>query len=149
MNDPIFRRALPSDWRDIRSLLATSSLPLDGAQDHLDSFLVAHGQSGLLGCAGLELYGPVALLRSVAVAQAHRGRRLGQELLARLLSEASKEKVETVVLLTETAEPYFRKLGFNPVSRSDLPSAVAASAEFQGACPVSATAMVKMLRPDT
>lgn len=149
MNEPIFRRAVPSDWDAIRTLLTENKLPLDGARDHLGSFLIALDETGLLACGGLELYGPVALLRSVAVKEAQRGKRLGRKLLLRLLTEALKEKVVTLVLLTDTAETYFRKLGFRVVPRSDLPSAVTVSAEFTGACPASATAMVMDLSLDT
>jgi len=145
VNEPIYRRALPSDWKAIRTLITESKLPLDGARDHLGTFMIAHDESGLMACGGLELYGPVALLRSVAVKEAHRGKRLGQELLVRLYAEALKERIETLVLLTDTAESYFHKLGFKAVSRSDLPSAVTVSAEFQGACPASATAMMMTL----
>lgn len=145
MNEPVFRRALPADWRGIRALLVTSKLPVDGAQDHLGSFMVAHDESGLIACAGLELYGAVALLRSVAVAEKNRGRRLGQDLVMRLYSLALNEKVETLLLLTDTADAYFRRLGFSVVARAAVPQVVMVSAEFRGACPASATVMLMNL----
>ena len=145
MNDPIFRRALPEDWKAIRALLVASKLPPDGARRHLGSFVVAHDETGLLACGGLELYGSVALLRSVAVSERHRGKRLGQEIVMRLFTSALNEGVETLVLLTDTAETYFRRLGFRAVPRTGLPEAVLASAEFRGACPASATAMLMKL----
>jgi amino-acid N-acetyltransferase len=147
VDDVIFRRALPSDWKAIGTLLAECKLPLDGARDHLETFMVAHDETGLVACGGLELYSPVALLRSVAVREIRRGRGLGQELLMRLIAEALKERVETLVLLTDTAEGYFRRLGFRTVARPDLPPAVTVSAEFRGACPASASAMVRDLSP--
>ena len=149
MNEALFRRALPSDWEAVRTLLSENRLPLDGARDHLGTFIVVHDETGLIACGGLELYSPVALLRSLAVDKTHRGKRLGQELIKRLCAEALKEEVETLVLLTDTAESYFRKLGFRPVPRSDLPATVTESAEFRGACPASATAMVMTLSIDT
>jgi amino-acid N-acetyltransferase len=148
MNEPIFRRASPADWEAIRALLAECKLPIEGARDHLGSFVVAHDEAGLMACGGLELYGPAALLRSVAVSEIHRGKGLGHELMMRLFAEALEERVETLVLLTDTAEPYFRRLGFRTVARPDLPPAVTVSAEFRGACPASATAMVRDLSPD-
>lgn len=148
MNAPAFRRALPSDWPDIRALLAASKLPLEGAQAHLDHFMVAHDETGLVSCGGLELYGPAALLRSVAVAQAHQGRRLGHEMVMRLVTLAMSEQVGELALLTEGAAPYFRRFGFKTVSRDALPQALMASAEFKGACPASATAMLLGLAPN-
>ncbi|HWA12811.1 MAG TPA: arsenic resistance N-acetyltransferase ArsN2 [Burkholderiales bacterium] len=147
MNAPAFRRALASDWPDISALLAASKLPLEGAQDHLGHFVVAHDGAGLVACGGLELYGPAALLRSLAVKPAHQGRRLGHEMVMRLVTLALNEEVGELGLLTEGAEPYFRRFGFKTVSREALPRALAASAEFRGACPASATAMLLDLRP--
>lgn len=145
MNQPIFRRALPADWKAIRSLLAANKLPLEGAREHLGSFVVVHDDTGLLACGGLERYGSVALLRSVAVAEQQRGRQLGHEVVMRLSASALNEGVETLVLLTDTAEFYFRRLGFKPVARTELPEVIMTSAEFQGACPASATAMLMSL----
>lgn len=140
-----FRRAGPPDWEHIGALLSSNRLPLEGALDHIGNFLVAHDEGGLAACGGLEVYGLTALVRSVAVAEAHRGQGLGQALVARLSALAVDQRVRTLVLLTETAEPYFRKLGFDSVPRSALPEAVKVSAEFRGACPDSATAMLKRL----
>lgn len=145
MNDPIFRRAMPSDWRGIRFLLATCKLPLEGAKDHIGTFMVVHDEAGLIACGGLEIYGAAALVRSIAVSEKHRNRRLGQELMDRLCSLAADENVTSLVLLTDTAESYFRRLGFEAVPRTALPAPVTVSAEFRGACPASAIAMQKSL----
>jgi len=145
VNEPIFRKALPADWKAIRALLEANKLPLDGARDHLGCFVVAQHESGLVACGGLELYGSVALVRSVAVAEQHRGKGLGQDVAMRLCASALDEGVETLVLLTDTAESYFRRLGFKTVQRTELPEAIMVSAEFRGACPASATAMLKRL----
>lgn len=145
MSGPVFDKATPSDWEAIRSLLAASKLPLDGARDHLHAFTVARDETGLLACGGLEVYGPVALLRSVAVAQRRQGQGLGKDVLAKLFANARLDGVATLVLLTDTAEPYFGRLGFKSVPRTSLPEAVMASAEFRGACPASSTAMTLAL----
>ena len=66
--NPQLRAAQAADWPAIADLLTQLKLPLDGARDHLDSYLLALSADGaLLACAGAELYGPIALLRSVAV----------------------------------------------------------------------------------
>ena len=50
-----------------------------------------------------------------------------------------------LILLTETAETWFRRLGFVPIDRTAVPPEVAASVEFQTACSTSAVAMRRPL----
>jgi len=84
----IFGQAGPKDWEAVRGLLGSCSLPIDGAQRHLADFLLAFEDGALAACGGLECYGDVALLRSVAVAPHHRGRGLGRELCGGLVASA-------------------------------------------------------------
>lgn len=141
------RNAGPNDWERVAELLATSSLPLDGAREHLSDFLVAERGGTLIGCAAVERYGDAALLRSVAVAQSERGRGTGAVLVDRCLSAAAESGIRTMVLLTTTAEHYFPRFGFEVVERDAVPDAVKESAEFRGACPASATVMQRVLSP--
>jgi N-acetylglutamate synthase-like GNAT family acetyltransferase len=55
--------------------------------------------------------------------------------------------VAQLVLLTETAEPFFRRLGYTVIERGTAPSVVADSAEFRTLCPVTAVCMTKRLSP--
>jgi amino-acid N-acetyltransferase len=52
---------------------------------------------------------------------------------------------EALYLLTTTAEGYFPKLGFERISRGDVPASIQASVEFTSACPASAIVMCKRL----
>jgi amino-acid N-acetyltransferase len=52
-----------------------------------------------------------------------------------------------VALLTETADGYFERFGFDRVDREQLPSAVSASPELSGACPDTARAYLRTARP--
>lgn len=52
----------------IGELLARGDLEPDGLEEHLDTTLVARRHGQLVSSAGLELYGRMALLRSVVVA---------------------------------------------------------------------------------
>ncbi len=142
MNDFTFRNATRADWSAIAQLLRDSELPLDGAENHLNGFLLAFQGPALAGCAALERYGESALLRSVAVDKAHRGRGLGQELTRRMLGAAGEDGIRSVVLLTTTAASFFKRFGFEPIDRHDAPKPIHASEEFQGACPDSATTML-------
>ena len=138
------RRASPEDWPAIEALLQESGLPVTGARDHLDDFIVA-GPDQVLGCVGLERYGSTGLLRSLAVSPDQRGNGLGRALVDACLSHARASGITTLVLLTQTAESLFARMGFRRVERTEVPETVKASAEFRGACPASAVAMLRRL----
>lgn len=136
-----YRHAESGDWRAVSSLLSALNLPLDGAETHLPHFILAFDEKGqVAGIAGLELYGDVGLLRSVAVAE--QGQGLGTQLVQRAIAEAQGRGIQQLALLTTTAADYFPRFGFRAIPQSELPGALQASAELQGACPTSATAMI-------
>lgn len=141
MNTGTFRQASADDWSQIAQLLRDNNLPLDGADRHLASFLLAYDGSILAGCAALERYGEVALLRSVATDKGFRGKGLGQTLVRQVLETARSEGIQTVVLLTTTAAEFFPRFGFDVIQRDEAPEAVKVSAEFRGACPDTAITM--------
>ncbi len=134
------RRAQPEDLPAIEALLRQSQLPLDGVQEHAQHFWVAR-DGNLAGCAGMEIYGDAALLRSVAVARERQGSGIGAQLVDKLLENARAHAVSTVYILTTTAEDYFARRGFVCIPRDAAAARLAASAEFQGACPASAICM--------
>lgn len=136
-----YRYAAPRDWPQIANLLSSCNLPLDGARDLVSAFLLACQGEELVACGALERFGDSALLRSVAVVEAERGSGLGQDLVHRLLDQAYEEKLRQVILLTTTADRFFPRFGFLPVTRGEVPEAVRESAEFQGACPSSSIVM--------
>ena len=136
-----FRGASAADWPLVSDLLAASKLPLAGAADHLSHFILAFEGDALAGCAGLEVYGHAALLRSVAVAPSERGKGLGLALVDRALNHARAAGIVDVILLTETAAHFFPRFGFETITRDEAPESVRASVEFKGACPASAAVM--------
>ncbi|MDC6166334.1 arsenic resistance N-acetyltransferase ArsN2, partial [Paucibacter sp. XJ19-41] len=142
------RQAGPADWPAISALLGAHRLPLDGAREHLAHFLLAQQGGELVGCAGIERYGDIGLLRSVAVAPGLQQQGIGARLLAMLFEEARRRGLRRLFLLTTTAAGYFERLGFEQVERAALPAALQASAELRGACPASATAMALLLVED-
>ena len=142
-----FRPATESDWPAIEALLLQSTLPLDGARDHLDAFVLALDDGALVATAAIETYASAGLLRSVAVAESHRGRGIGEAVLRLTILEARRLDMRTLHLLTTTAESYFSRRGFAKASRSDAPTELHASAEFKGACPASATFMTMTVPP--
>ena len=136
------RPAGPDDLPSIAALLSEARLPSAGVQHHLSGFLVAERGGRVIACAGLELHGEAALLRSVAVASRARGLGLGARLVAACLDRAREAAVASISLLTETADSFFLRFGFAPVARTELPRSLAASEELRGACPDSARAMM-------
>jgi len=139
------RPARRTDWVAIKRLLTAANLPLDGARDHLGQFVVGLWAAQLVCAAGLEVYGSVALLRSVVVDEAARGQGCARPLLAQLEQQGRAQGVRKLYLLTTTAAAYFSRLGFKTVHRRAVPAAILQSREFQGACPDSAVAMVLRL----
>ncbi len=137
-----YRQASSADWNEMAELLRSANLPLDGAEAHLPNFVLAVRGEQLVGCAALENYGAVGLLRSVAVAESERGTGLGKELVRRVLAQAKANKIQSVVLLTETAGGFFPRSGFRAISRAEVPAPALASVEFQTVCPVSAMVMM-------
>lgn len=125
-------RASMADQGDILRLLALVGLPGEGVAEHIGNFLVARDEQGrLIGCAGLEPYGGVGLLRSVGVSPWHRGAGLGSKITAALLDEAAKNGIKEVVLLTATARDFFaRTFGFAEADRGDYDERLSASREW-------------------
>jgi N-acetylglutamate synthase-like GNAT family acetyltransferase len=70
---------------------------------------------------------------------------LAQTLVAALEQRASAAGITQLVLLTETAESFFGRLGYGVIERDRAPSAVASSAEFRTLCPSTAVCMRKVL----
>ncbi len=145
MNNISLRQANPADWPAISALLEANKLPVDGARAHITTFVVAEANREVVACAGAELYGDVALLRSVAVAPGLQGQGIGRDLVTFMLQEARRRNVAEVYLLTTTAPQYFQRFGFVPKARAAAPAQLNASAELQGACPASAQLMALAL----
>ena len=143
--DVTITAARREDLPEIFALLDECDLPKEGLATHLSTTLVARKGTEIAGCSALELYQESALLRSVAVKPSHRSRGLGQRLTRATLDLAMHNEISNVYLLTETASTFFSKLGFEPISRFDVPQKVQRSVEFTTLCPDTATVMTKVL----
>ena len=140
------RRGYATDLPEVSQILNGAGLPTaDLASAHEFQSWVLQENGLILGVIGLERFGSDALLRSLAVSPDHRNRGLGQELVARLEHDAQAEGIQRLVLLTETAEAFFRRLGFAVTDRSHVSDGVKQSAEFRSLCPISAICMSKAL----
>jgi amino-acid N-acetyltransferase len=137
----VIESAHPRDLPDVQMLLERHNLPLDDVSRHVHTMLVARESGHVVGSAALELYAGGALLRSVAVEPPLQGRGVGQRLTEAALEMARRHGVETVFLLTITAERFFLRFGFESITRADVPASVQESVEFRSACPESAAVM--------
>ena len=135
-----------SELKEIMSLLTECGLPVtDILHSEPPLFFCVRAESGLVAVVGLELFGAVALLRSLAVAPAHRGLGLARQLVAYAESFAVSRGVDSLFLLTTTASDFFGKLGFVPASRSTAPPAIQATSQFSGLCPASSEFLRKSI----
>ena len=140
------RLAAQADWPAIEALLKANRLPTQGAQAHLATYLLALSGGEVVGSAGVEVYGDIALLRSVAVAPGLHKQGVGKLLLDRLLQNARERHIRRLYLLTVSAPEYFAQFGFKRARIDEAPAALQASAEFQGACPACAAFMTLPLQ---
>lgn len=140
-------QASPADAAEIRRLLEASALPTaDLTPELLENFLVLRDGGVLAAVVGLEPAGDCALLRSLAVSPALRGRGVGAQMVAAAEALARKRGIGRLYLLTTTAADYFSKLGYRQAPRESAPPAVRSTPQFAGLCPASSSIMVKTLQ---
>jgi amino-acid N-acetyltransferase len=146
--ETVVHLATSAERSAIRSLLAEARLPVEDLDfaPELSFWVVADDAGRVIGAIGLERHGEVGLLRSLAVTPGRRRRGCGRMLVRALEEHSVATGVAELVLLTETAETFFRRLGYAVFDREKAPSAVTESAEFRTLCPSTAVCMTKRLR---
>ncbi len=142
----LIRAATARDLEWVHALLEGDGLPANDLDAVRPGFLLACAGTKIAGAGALERYGEAALLRSLVVAAAWRGRGLGHRLARSLERQARAAGVRTLVLLTETAQEFFARLDYQLIAREQAPAAVRSSSEFRSLCPASAICMAKSLR---
>ena len=141
LTPPQLRPASLDDLQNVLALLRSCELLESGVAEAIGNFLVAPSSNGLLGCAGLEVYGDLGLLRSVAVDSRARRFGLGRKLVEGVVELGRRRRLRELYLLTTTAPEFFGRLGFLSTARALVPATVAASWEFQTGCPQTALPM--------
>ena len=127
-------------------LLQEAKLPTEDLTDsHVEHFYFAGEPARPTGLVGLEIFGDVALLRSLVVVAQRRGLGDGQRLLQHAESQARSLGVSAVYLLTTSAESFFLKHGYARAGRESAPAAIRHTREFAGICPASSAFMTKTL----
>jgi amino-acid N-acetyltransferase len=135
------RIATNADLGAIVVLLEQAQLPTSGVAEHLANFVVLEAQDEVCGTVGLERHGRVALLRSLVVAPALQGHGAGSTLCDHLEQSARAQGLQTIYLLTETAEAFFAHRGYASIVRDSAPPEIAETDEFSRLCPASAVLM--------
>ena len=121
----------PATLGEVLALLRAVGLPEDGVAEYFGSFLIAREGSRVIGCIGIERYGAVGLLRSLAVMPDRQRDGLGKVLTARLLEAARSARIREVILLTTTAKDFFaHHFGFIPIERKQFDTAFSSSPEW-------------------
>lgn len=134
----------PGELAGLAWCLDAANLPSADLADPSRLFFRFEANS-LVGYGGLEGEGADRLLRSIVILADRRGHGFGRTLVTTLEQQARNRGVERLHLLTTTAAPFFRALGYTDADRGAAPRAVAASREFTALCPASAAYLVKAL----
>ncbi|MFI3271094.1 MAG: N-acetyltransferase [Pseudomonadota bacterium] len=133
MSKPFIRKARISDVKYIHALLMGSAgqrllLPrsLSNLYGHVRDFLVVdpdNGEPPVACCALAIMWSDMAEIRSLNVAESHRGQGWGRRLVEACVSDAVTLGIYRVFTLTYQVS-FFAKLGYVEVSKDTLPQKV-------------------------
>jgi len=125
------RKATVADVPDLHTLIRAEAREhrvlarsLADLYDSVRDFWVCEEEGVVAGCAALAVvWEELGEVRSLVVRPENRGRGLGVSLVRGCLGEAHELGLERVFVLTYIPE-LFRRLGFHPVPKADLPHKV-------------------------
>jgi len=138
--------ATPSDYQAVCELLSKHKLPIEDINKELTHFFIVKQHGLPVGVIGMEQYGEFGLLRSMATDPAYRNNGIASSLVAALFNYGKNLGLKEMYLLTEAAENYFAKRGFQKINREETPAAIKQSAEFSHLCPSTAVVMKKEIQ---
>ncbi len=128
-----------------QAALVAADLPIDDLLEPGRSFFSLSRGGTRVAFGGFELLGDNALLRSIVVLPAYRGRGIGEMATEALLERARLDGARRAYLLTTTAAPFFEELGFTRIERAEMPEAMLATRQASALCPQSAAVFEKAL----
>ena len=135
----------PKSLSDLMAELSAAGLPASDLAEAGRRFFRFEDDAGIVGYGGIEGDGSDRLLRSLVVKADRRGCGLGGAILTAVECAAADEGATSLYLLTTTAEPFFRRHGYETAERTDVPAVIAQSAEFRSLCPASAALLYKWI----
>ena len=139
--DYVIRDAAADDFPAIRELLAAAGLTAAGVEPESGQYFVAEAGGQVVGSLGCERSGDAVLLRSFAVRTGHRKGGIGAALLRHVLEQQRQEGVAAFYLLTNTAETFAARFGFQRILREEIPAPLLASSALCNACPATSLCM--------
>lgn len=141
----MIRSASKRDFTTIIKLLDSNDLVTSDVRGENILFYIYEIEATVVACIGLEVFGENGLLRSLCTDKNYRGRGIGGELVEALFLKAKEKSITNLYLLTETAEVFFQKKGFNPILKENANPDILESRQFADLCPDSAVCMKKKL----
>jgi len=130
---------------EVVNLLQCNDLPYEDIKNKsLEHFFGYYKDEILEGIVGLEIYNNIALLRSLAVNN-QKSTGIGSKLLEYVNNYSKKNNIDTLYLLTTTANKYFLKKGFEIEDKNKAPSIIQNTEEFRSICPSNSIFMKKIL----
>lgn len=140
----VIAQSILSSDEELAKALQEASLPIDDLLQSGGAFFRFTDDKGEpAGFGGIELHGKSALLRSITVPQGMQKSGYGTAITRSLLRYAEMAGAESGYLLTMGAAPFFNKLGFKTIAKSEAPPEILATPQASGLCPSTATLMVR------
>lgn len=133
------RPANGADLAHIASILHRGKLRSGGARERLGRTVVVEADRGRpVSTAAVDILGSSGILRSVATAAPELGRGSGTLAVAGALRIAARAGARRVFAMTESAQGFFKRLGFEEIERADLPDEIAADPSLERECATAA-----------
>lgn len=129
----------------IISLLQSANLPVEDLPPQLQNFYTATDNGFVIGAVGLETYDRNGLLRSLIVNPEYRKMKIAAALVDAIEKLGRSLGLTNIYLLTETAPDYFGRMGYEKISREQVPASLKQSTEFSHVCPSTAILMKKAI----
>jgi amino-acid N-acetyltransferase len=143
-----FRRATDDDANALREVLEESGLQSDGLEGRLGETVVSGPLDVVSGSldatACVEEADGFGILRSVAVRLDLRGKGMGMLAVGAAVAEARARGLSGLFLFTETAEGFFKQLGFEAIERDRMPRPVTTTAHAAEECPTAVAMTLHM-----
>lgn len=137
----VIRQAYENEYEKVIHLLSSNALPTSDIYEKNIELYVGLFNGEIIATVGIEYYGEYALLRSLSVKEDYKNKRIGETLLQFINDRYQQRYIQSLYLLTTTAEHYFKRFGFDVIARNDTPSVIQATREFCSICPSSAIIM--------
>ncbi|AZO32296.1 arsenic resistance N-acetyltransferase ArsN2 [Mesorhizobium sp. M1B.F.Ca.ET.045.04.1.1] len=135
--------AIEANNPELRLALGGAATPVDDLDDAHRTFFRFVDEGQTIGFAGLETYGPNALLRSLVILPEARSIGLGRRATGLLLEQARAAGAAHAYLLTIDAVPFFADMGFEVVVRLDAPAEILATRQAESLCSSTAVLMAR------